>query len=1076
MSKVFTVTGCAFLVLTLFAGAGSMGKSPKNQLPKPRLDGVIQPHANPPDIQRAAQSMYPMAVADTIVLAWWQFEDVNGGPDPQGWIAKDRTEQTDQYFHVDGDGANSNCCPISPINGSQSMWCGQCPSDDHTYCGWGSLPGYGNSWEQFLESTTFACTTLAFAYVAEWDSEPGYDQTFAEYWDDSLQLWVELPVNNGAGHYDDSGGPLAESFDIRPTNGQTKLRFRFESDGAWDDQDGLFDTLEGAFKVDDISVVCQGGGGPTIYFEDFEDEECGTKQTNDAVWMAATTPGYGSYASLHSGVTVVQEDPCKSVTSWLWGFFDDPAVTNYACGGWPLQGAVPYGPDENGRYMNNEIWSPWVPLTGTGTKVIFSHWIYPDMKYDALVSYIWAIRGLVNDCPTGWGNFASVDMFKHEYWFERIMNVSSLIPFSASHLQVLLGVVDACEFWCGVYGTGECHSHGPLFDQVKLVRVDDHGPVWYLPQVYHHTLFQDNFAADGSMNGFARADMAADILSSRNGGILPGDSIAVTIYNADELGEDPVYGGPSVYCFVRVGTNGPPPNPPKRGSVIQSPDVRPANCPNPGSIRYPWVGDISCAGQTWSQYRMDRVCSVSGHEMSDRFCFDLMDIADPRHVNEDQVANVGVFTSGDTIRYFFGGRDSLNEWSYWHRTMDGQGESRSTDRIEEACASPCEFSILPDAGRFAEGDILYVDDADDRGGPAQLYFDTAFDQLQIRHLVDRFDVLDPYSAVGNSLASRVANVTAQIIVPYQKILWNTSDLDRALIGDGGEENLGSGEEKSDDFALIKEFLDNDPENPGVYVNGDDLAEVWVTLTGASAVAVKTAYMNFSLLNGDHTAAGEPVSPTVWSGDPASYPVFDPPQSPYGPDALIAYGGCPSINDFDVLAPAGLSKTEMTYPATGSAAVVAQATPTTQTIARFVLSGLAYNYIHESMIAGQPVPARVEHLKDILEWFENEIPDPVGVDPIAFANRLDNAYPNPFNPTTTIKYSIKEPGHVSLKIYNVAGQLVRTLVDVKQTPRERGFEAKWDGINDAGGSVSSGVYFYKLTTGGFAQTKKMVLLK
>jgi flagellar hook assembly protein FlgD len=66
--------------------------------------------------------------------------------------------------------------------------------------------------------------------------------------------------------------------------------------------------------------------------------------------------------------------------------------------------------------------------------------------------------------------------------------------------------------------------------------------------------------------------------------------------------------------------------------------------------------------------------------------------------------------------------------------------------------------------------------------------------------------------------------------------------------------------------------------------------------------------------------------------------------------------------------------------------------------------------------------------------------------------------------------------VSLKIYNAAGQLVRTLVDEEQAPQPEGFSAAWDGLSDHGQSVASGVYFYKLTTKEFSDTKKMVLLK
>jgi photosystem II stability/assembly factor-like uncharacterized protein len=90
--------------------------------------------------------------------------------------------------------------------------------------------------------------------------------------------------------------------------------------------------------------------------------------------------------------------------------------------------------------------------------------------------------------------------------------------------------------------------------------------------------------------------------------------------------------------------------------------------------------------------------------------------------------------------------------------------------------------------------------------------------------------------------------------------------------------------------------------------------------------------------------------------------------------------------------------------------------------------------------------------------------------------LSQNYPNPFNSTTTVKYSIAEQGHVTLKIYNAAGQLVRTLVDEEQSPRAEGFAAAWDGTSNAGRPVASSVYFYQLRARDFLQTKKMVFLK
>lgn len=88
--------------------------------------------------------------------------------------------------------------------------------------------------------------------------------------------------------------------------------------------------------------------------------------------------------------------------------------------------------------------------------------------------------------------------------------------------------------------------------------------------------------------------------------------------------------------------------------------------------------------------------------------------------------------------------------------------------------------------------------------------------------------------------------------------------------------------------------------------------------------------------------------------------------------------------------------------------------------------------------------------------------------------LRQNYPNPFNPRTNISYQISRFGHVSLDIYNVKGQLVIRLVDDIQAPGEH-FVA-WDGTDQRGALVSSGVYFYRLATGSFQQVRKMLLLK
>ncbi len=98
--------------------------------------------------------------------------------------------------------------------------------------------------------------------------------------------------------------------------------------------------------------------------------------------------------------------------------------------------------------------------------------------------------------------------------------------------------------------------------------------------------------------------------------------------------------------------------------------------------------------------------------------------------------------------------------------------------------------------------------------------------------------------------------------------------------------------------------------------------------------------------------------------------------------------------------------------------------------------------------------------------------------IVAATKLGNNYPNPFNPVTNIAYSIKETGNVTLEVYNMRGQLVKTLVnEVKETGDHT---AVWNGTDNSNKSASSGVYFYKMVSesniGRYTSTKKMILMK
>jgi hypothetical protein len=94
--------------------------------------------------------------------------------------------------------------------------------------------------------------------------------------------------------------------------------------------------------------------------------------------------------------------------------------------------------------------------------------------------------------------------------------------------------------------------------------------------------------------------------------------------------------------------------------------------------------------------------------------------------------------------------------------------------------------------------------------------------------------------------------------------------------------------------------------------------------------------------------------------------------------------------------------------------------------------------------------------------------------IPLANRLGNAYPNPFEVNTTIKYGLEKSATVRIEIFNTKGQLVRSYQDLKS--QGGNYTLDWDAKDMQGNNVNSGVYLYRMTVDGFSSTKKVILLK
>jgi len=1023
----------ALVLLPTAAAAREQGGEPAAPLrferhAPPASDRFLQP----PFARRA------IAAASTTFLGGWTF-DAGEVCDMQGWTTADATDP-DLYFHVadateldGGDYGN-----LVPLRGSQSLWCGlDWNATGFPQCNWIEGPGYGNSWNQTWE--TKACVNLTsdgeISYVLTVDSEWGYDATYLEASKCGENNWVLL--DGGPYVFDNK---IADWTRVTPIpwalfdSASVDIRFRFRSDGGFSDQDGLY-VGDGALLLDDLMVT--DNSGVLVPLEDFEGESLWDQETED--WQAAPPDApFGDYAALFPGEGVLQEDPCKTNLSCFWGFFENSAY-DYSCGGHPGQLALPYG-DATIGYIDNEVWSPWIAWNGTGDIAWLEFDVYRDLPLNGGVGYRWALRSFVNDCPGYWVEGPTLYAGDLKDWYRHRAEFGNLVHPNATQVQFAIGVLELPL--SPSFPPPRCHSQAPLIDNVAVYRESvAGGPRWTVRDM---DLFQDTFPRDGSLTGTGRADMAQESSGIlMNPGYTPGDSAQV--YKVEDIQNGvPVMGGTpyfhrAVYCYVSVL----PPDTAKAGVHLENTNLF------MGLPRYPYVGMANAAGKEWTVLNCDRRRVVSGAVASPlRYCIDLPD---------------NLFEAGDTIEYFFGAHNGVGQWSYWSR------EFGTVYTMDDAAAYPLEFQILPGAGPARGGDWLYVDGMDGLG--AQPYFDIAFEQLSVDGLVDRFDVNAPSSALSNRLGTHVYDPD-QLSAPYRTIIWNTGDLHG--IGDG------ISPDKCDDWLVLEGYLDGMATaelTGGLYMSGDDLPSDWVNQTGASAIAMRD-WLHYSVPpgGGDHApllgrspfGVGVTTAGTAF-GDPLDHPL--------GVDTLVAFGGCPLINDFDYMTAELATVVQMTYEGHGAsaAAIVGEKTAAGAGTIGVMLSGFSFHYIRDDRVT--PQLDRSHHLLNIMTWLgDSPHTQPVGIGSgPAYKNSLAQNYPNPFNPTTTIAFTVKERGHVRLNVYNVAGALVRRLVDDTRAPGVT-HTVVWDGRNGAGQSVASGVYFYRLEAKDFTRTRKMVVLK
>jgi hypothetical protein len=1029
MRKLCLVLICVCVALLLADSAAARDRVARGLRPEQPWTAEASERIDP-----GLRGLYDEAAVDTYCIVWYDFESLNW----QAWSRLDLTAQRDTFFRVDDFAGlgGGDFGRLHPLEGARSMWCGsrQNPADPYL-CSWMKAPGYGNRWDQSLTTESLSLVgSVTISYKIRWDCEQDYDFVKVEY-DAGGGDWRSLASHTGHGY-------SVASEVLYLTQPATKLRFHFASDDAYSDEDGLLNT-DGACIVDSVRVSDLGGFSN---YENFEGAAAGDRSAG--IWHGKAGTAFGMYSGLKAGMSIGDRDPCNMnfstqivffigsphpSTSYP-GLYDTPFCTGYGGHAAPCQNELVYSPiidltkysTAHNGVQDASIPPGDLPLLG-GCQLRYTE--YDDNPLGNLVLSQWKIRNIgETGCPGQWVDFNFIYWYGSPGYNFFSENIGSLI--TESEIQVAVGLFDMCDVWYLVNGDCAKHTPAPWFDNVRLYRWKADGPQWSYREL---DLFQDNFPENEFyLESYVRADAANDVNTNDNPVIRPGDSIVVDCSSTlgGGIAADPA-GGPAVYVHVKCAYIGPAPTKSNlHGASLQG-----------------TYGRYKSDNGVWTIIQGD-TARAAGHVTANKYMFDLND---------------SLFTRGYEIDYYF-------------TALSNIGAESALPRWARSYGPYFEFTCLPTENSH----VLFVDDFSGRGsfvGTTENYWIPTFWAALSApdNHVDKYDVNGPTSGVSNGPGSRAKN--RQLTDQYYAIVWDSGDLSSITISDGT-----TGSDKSNDCQMLIDWMDLSEHYCGLWVCGDGIASDLATDASTSAMTLMSTKCGVTLVNNSYfeltggRTGGGVINPLIEGDSDAN--IFVHGTAPPVPDKFYAFGGCPLINLFDVLGKTASGKWALDYPAFGGSNYYAGIATSWENSAgysvRTMWFGFSFQFIRDDRVI-TPID-RFEIAADVFSWmqfYHNPCCCCTGTEaPSAY--RLAQNFPNPFNPSTTIRYDMKEKGLVRIKIYNVAGELVRTLVD--EMKNAGAYSIAWDGRNNAGSGVASGIYFYKMETRAFSQTKKMVVLR
>ncbi|MBU8869696.1 MAG: hypothetical protein KOO60_02365 [Gemmatimonadales bacterium] len=1051
-----TIHSLFCLLATLVLNYGSYA----GELPKlvDGHSGVI--HGGNLEMSRAASrdTVFLVGPWGSGAIANGQFEDPSGDPAWNGWTSTDVTQKTESAWHVD---------TYNVPTGVYSAWCGDgsisaCSEED-------PVGGYGSNYSEILSwvgtvDNPAISTVVNISATVNHNTEPGYDYSNLGYWKNEAEIayvWTADGVGEqvaviGSVTYQ-AGEYVGENYD------QVRISWHVTSDGGWDDWDCLY-ASNGALQADNIRVTMTNDGVETSTYDDFETS--GPMGTLGDNWFVDFHTGVGDYAHIRSGLKDI--DPCLSNYTPVVCFIADEmmlaerGLPTQICQDW-CYGPGGYivtttgglaGPD---AYLSGQIESPVIPWPEgdfQGVSYLFDVYRHEDLSADSPgMFYAWGIRSTDSADPADIEYAAYQDRCSgHFYggpdWIRTgENNAADLVVPGPKYVQVQLILREHGYIWGW---NGDDGYPAPYFDNVRLVCYEYFGPGMAAREL---DLAQDAFPADGQIHVGAdmglndvRFDMANNISLANDLRNDPGDSIVmdiVAVRAGSVLVETDVNSSitaPRLYFTTKL-------NAAFGATLRMGAGAFTINSGTDGELDGVITDDGSASGYMTGYVYGARAVN-NGVTSPDRWQFDLPD--------------VDFLYPGDVLHWYveaWDNKDGGYQNAFIPADLTGYGD------FSDLLAYHSSFVVraLPTLfdGTGAQPDILFWNDFGNRGGQDEWH--GAFRNLGMYPGKD-YDIYytnAPSSGVSNGLGGR-----AQFgqLDGYGTMVYTCGDLGWNTIS-----NLDYENDAGDDVGLVSDWLEDGGKF--LFLTGDDLVNDMWTNGGPATTAFVNSWMGVvwqendarPLLGGDTTPMVYPV---------AGNSVFDV------TDSWMAYGGCRVINRFDAVTVNG---GEMLAQFNDGTSALSAATkfvaPNGSTVISmpydfmFIRNPLAPSKVNQPA----PLPARARVLSTLLT--ESGNPPNHGLESatgLPGAKFTVHAYPNPFNPSTRIEFNLPRAGHLSLKIFNVRGELVRILVDEMRS--EGSSFVRWDGTSNKGRQVSSGVYYSETRIAETVRVNKMILVK